>query len=61
MIVWTTMPFTIVTDEMVGANPNADYNYVRISDERWIVGADRMNDLMKELRIEEFTVEKATR
>jgi isoleucyl-tRNA synthetase len=60
MIVWTTMPFTIVTDEMVGANPKADYNYVRIShdNELWIVGADRMNDLMKELHIEDFTVEK---
>ena len=45
MIVWTTMPFTIVTDEMVGANPKADYNYVRMGDELWIVGADRMNDL----------------
>lgn len=62
MIVWTTMPFTIVTDEMVGANPNADYNYVRISDsELWIVGADRMNDLMKELCIEDFTVEKTVK
>jgi isoleucyl-tRNA synthetase len=59
LIVWTTMPFTIVTDEMVVANPKADYNYVRISDdERWIVGADRMNELMKELHIEDFTVEK---
>ncbi|HEX2557864.1 MAG TPA: class I tRNA ligase family protein, partial [Nitrososphaera sp.] len=27
LIVWTTMPFTIVTDEMVGSNPKADYNY----------------------------------
>ncbi|MDQ3967876.1 MAG: isoleucine--tRNA ligase [Thermoproteota archaeon] len=60
MIVWTTMPFTIVTDEMVGANPKADYNYVRINNngELWIVGADRMNDLMKELNIEDFRVEK---
>jgi isoleucyl-tRNA synthetase len=63
MIVWTTMPFTIVTDEMVGANPKADYNYVRIKDgnELWIVGADRMNDLMKELRIDSFTVEKTVK
>ena len=64
MIVWTTMPFTIVTDEMVGANPKADYNYVRIkdgNDQLWIVGADRMNDLMKELRIEDFTVEKTVK
>jgi isoleucyl-tRNA synthetase len=61
LIVWTTMPFTIITDEMVGANPKADYNYVRISDEQWIVGADRMNDLMKELHIEDFTVEKTVK
>ena len=64
MIVWTTMPFTIVTDEMVGANPKADYNYVRIkdgNDQLWIVAADRMNDLMKELRIEDFTVEKTVK
>ncbi|HEX6282120.1 MAG TPA: isoleucine--tRNA ligase [Nitrososphaera sp.] len=62
MIVWTTMPFTIVTDEMVGANPKADYNYVHIkNDELWIVGADRMNDLMKELHIEDFTVEKTVK
>ena len=64
MIVWTTMPFTIVTDEMVGANPKADYNYVRINDngdELWIVGADRMNDLMKELHIEDFRVEKTVK
>src|SRR5918996_6342745 len=63
MIVWTTMPFTIVTDEMVGANPKADYNYVRIngSGELWIVGSDRMNDLMKELHIEDFRVEKTVK
>src|SRR5919106_1718101 len=66
MIVWTTMPFTIVTDEMVGANPKADYNYVRINnnndeEELWIVGADRMNDLMKELHIEDFRVEKTVK
>jgi isoleucyl-tRNA synthetase len=62
LIVWTTMPFTIVTDEMVGANPKADYNYVRINnDELWVVGADRMKDLMKELHIEDFTVEKTVK
>jgi len=58
LIVWTTMPFTIVTDEMVGANPKADYNYVRANNERWIVGADRMQELMKELRVEDYAVEK---
>ncbi|AFU57519.1 isoleucine--tRNA ligase [Candidatus Nitrososphaera gargensis Ga9.2] len=61
MIVWTTMPFTIVTDEMVGANPKADYNYVRANGERWVVGADRMQDLMRELRIEDYAVEKTVK
>jgi isoleucyl-tRNA synthetase len=61
LIVWTTMPFTIVTDEMVGANPKADYNYVRANGEHWIVGADRMQDLMKELRIEDYAVEKTVK
>jgi isoleucyl-tRNA synthetase len=58
LVVWTTMPFTIVTDELVGANPKADYNYVRIKDEVWIVGSNRMNDLMNELHIEDFSVER---
>lgn len=62
LLVWTTMPFTIITDEMVGVNPKADYNYVRINnDEIWIVGAARMNDLMKELRIEDFNIEKTVK
>ena len=62
MIVWTTMPFTIVTDEMVGANPKADYNYVRMGDnELWIVGADRMNDLMKELHIKTSELKKRSK
>ena len=61
LVVWTTMPFTIVTDEMVGVNPKADYNYVRLNEtgERWIVGSDRMEELMKELRIEDYSVEKS--
>ena len=58
LIVWTTMPFTIVTDEMVGANPKADYNYVRTNGERWLVGSDRMQDLLKELRVEDYAIEK---
>src|SRR5947208_6914318 len=52
------MPFTIVTDEMVGTNPNADYNHVRANGENWIVGADRMEELMKELRVEDYAVQK---
>ena len=58
LVVWTTMPFTLVTDELIGVNPEADYAYISIKNERWIVGSDRLNDLMTELRIQDFTVER---
>jgi isoleucyl-tRNA synthetase len=58
LIVWTTMPFTLVTDEMVAVNPNALYVYLEVNNERWIVGENRLHDLMKELHIEDFTIEK---
>ncbi|MCI0560134.1 MAG: class I tRNA ligase family protein [Nitrososphaera sp.] len=63
LVVWTTMPFTIVTDEMVGVKPDAKYNYLRIpgTGERWIVGSERTVDLMKELHIEEYTIEKTVK
>jgi isoleucyl-tRNA synthetase len=64
LIVWTTMPFTIVTDEMVGVNPGASYSYVWVTKEnmaggeRWVVGSDRLAELMKELRVDDYKVEK---
>ena len=30
LVIWTTMPFTVVTDEMVGVKPDADYAYVKV-------------------------------
>ena len=58
LIVWTTMPFTVITDEMVGVNPNALYVYVKVKNERWVVSENRLQDLMKELHIEDFAIEK---
>lgn len=58
LILWTTMPFTIVTDELVGVNPDADYVYTRVGDETWIVAEGRLEDLSKELDIEGYRVFK---
>ncbi len=38
LIVWTTMPFTLVTDAMVGFQPKEDYAYVKVENEIWVVG-----------------------
>jgi isoleucyl-tRNA synthetase len=64
LIVWTTMPFTVVTDEMIGVNPEARYVYVTVrnnnngKEEKWIVSEARLQDLMKQLKIYEFKIEK---
>jgi isoleucyl-tRNA synthetase len=55
LIIWTTMPFTIVTDEMVAVNPDQDYVRIIVGQEEWIVGQDRVEGLMKELQISEYT------
>ena len=58
LIVWTTMPFTLVTDAMVGFNPNEEYVYVSVDNEVWIVGKIRLEELMKEIKVEDYKVLK---
>ena len=57
LIVWTTMPFTVVTDEMIGVNPEAKYVYVTVNGEKWIIAETRLQDLMKQFGIYEFKIE----
>ncbi len=61
LIVWTTMPFTLVTDAMVGLNPNEDYHYARVRDETWIVGKTRAEEFFKEIRVEDHIIEKTVK
>ena len=58
LIVWTTMPFTLVTDTMVGVNPDETYVHVKVGDETWLVGKTRLEEFVKEARVEEHTVVK---
>jgi len=61
LIVWTTMPFTLVTDTMVGLNPDENYTYVKIAAETWIVAEKRLVEFMKETKTEEYTIIKTVR
>ncbi|HEX5904457.1 MAG TPA: class I tRNA ligase family protein, partial [Candidatus Nitrosocosmicus sp.] len=60
IVVWTTMPFTLVTDELVGINPSATYLTVQVNHnkaiEKWIVSQNRLEELMKELVIDEYEI-----
>jgi len=52
LVVWTTMPFTVITDELVGVKPDAEYEYVVVGSEVWVVCSTRKEALAKELGLE---------
>jgi len=53
-LVWTTMPFTIVTDTMLAVHPEAEYAKVQVGNEKWILAKQRVEPVMKELSIESY-------
>jgi len=61
LIVWTTMPFTLVTDAMVGLQPEEEYAYVKVENETWVIGKTRLEELMVELKIEDYKIEKTAK
>ncbi len=58
LVAWTTMPFTVITDELVGVKPDSEYCYVSVGDETWLVGALRLEPMMKELRVENYKIQE---
>ena len=57
LVVWTTMPFTIVTDAMVGLHPDTEYAIIKVGNERWVVAKDRLEGFVQEAEIDEYTIE----
>ena len=55
-LVWTTMPFTLVTDMMLALHPDAEYAKVKVGDEVWIMVRNRVEPLMQELKVEKYEV-----
>jgi isoleucyl-tRNA synthetase len=57
-LVWTTMPFTLITDTMLAVRSEAEYSKVQVGNELWILAKQRVEPVMKELGIEKFTVKE---
>jgi isoleucyl-tRNA synthetase len=55
-LVWTTMPFTVVTDTMLAVLPEAEYAKVKVGNEKWILAKQRVDPVMLELKIKEYQV-----
>lgn len=61
LIVWTTMPFTLVTDAMVGLQPKEDYAFVKVGRETWVVGETRLEECMAEIGITDYETLKTAK
>jgi isoleucyl-tRNA synthetase len=55
-LVWTTMPFTVVTDMMLAVHPEAEYAKVKVGEEVWVMVGQRVEPLMQELKVENYEV-----
>ena len=55
-LVWTTMPFTVVTDMMLAVHPDAEYAKVKVGNEVWVMVRNRVEPLMQELKVKEYEV-----
>ena len=53
-LVWTTMPFTLITDTMLAVHPDAEYAKVKVNNEKWILVTQRVQPVMQELGIEKY-------
>jgi isoleucyl-tRNA synthetase len=58
-LVWTTMPFTVVTDTMIAVQPNAEYVKVKVGLEVWVMVRQRVEPVMAELEITGYQVLEA--
>jgi isoleucyl-tRNA synthetase len=55
-LVWTTMPFTVITDLMLAVHPDAEYAKVKVNGETWIIVRQRVEPVMQELGIEKYEI-----
>jgi isoleucyl-tRNA synthetase len=55
-LVWTTMPFTIITDTMLAVLPSAEYVKVKVGEETWIMMKQRVEPVMAELEIIKYQI-----
>ncbi len=55
-LVWTTMPFTIITDTMLAVKPDAEYVKVKVGNEIWIMLQQRAEPVMQELGVNQYEI-----
>ncbi len=56
VVIWTTTPWTLPANVAISINPDFVYALVKVHDEVYLIAKDLVEQVMKELGIEEFEV-----
>lgn len=50
LIIWTTTPWTLLSNTGVMVNPNFDYSYIQVENETWIIAKELTTGLMDKIK-----------
>lgn len=56
LVIWTTTPFTLISNEMVSVHPKYKYVKVKVEDELWWLVEDRVEDVMRKARKQSYEI-----
>lgn len=56
LVIWTTTPFTIISNEMVSVHPDYKYVKVKVDDEYWWLVEDLMETVLDKAGVEDYEV-----
>jgi len=56
LIIWTTTPWTLPGNTGIAIHPEKDYVRVRVGDEIWILAKDLLDQVMRQLSVNEYEV-----
>ena len=59
LVIWTTTPFTLISNEMVSVHPDYKYVQVDVNGELWWVVEDLLEEVMQKAKVESFKVVKS--
>jgi isoleucyl-tRNA synthetase len=61
LLIWTTTPWTLPANTGVMAKPDADYVYVRLDDQIWILAKELLESVMQKIGSVDYKVIKTTK
>ncbi|MCK4280261.1 MAG: class I tRNA ligase family protein, partial [Candidatus Thorarchaeota archaeon] len=56
LVIWTTTPFTLISNEMVSVHPEYRYVKVKVGDELWWLVEDLVDTVMEKIGVKDFQV-----